>query len=256
MTVATYPAGIQIRFDFKSRISTRGDRAQCRSFSRRSKQNLLWRTANDTKFRPTFMLVCTYHGIVQSGKRAKADLNRYLVQFRRKFPLVKYLWIAEFQRRGSLHFHIFVDVPLTETYRLTFWHWKLWTTASCVPDADRAGLLHCAWSEALRVAHAVVWYCMKECAKQFQKVLPVGVQGIGRWWGMSRSITKALAEKIYEIKSYLQVPWVEELVEKYFRTDGELTKLSGRWLAFGREKLCSIKAALHEMFQPELEFPE
>jgi len=48
----------------------------------------------------------TYRKAVPTHDKAKRHLDNFLKRLRRKYPELEYLWIAEIQQRGAIHFHI------------------------------------------------------------------------------------------------------------------------------------------------------
>jgi hypothetical protein len=214
VTAAISVAGIRLSFKSKIRSGKAGVRKSCREFQGKSRRNLLWKAANCQNFKPSVMAVCTYHGVMQDGKQSKSHLNHYFVCFRRDWPGHKYLWVAEFQRRGALHFHIFVDIQQADVEEFHDWHVKTWVRVS-----DQAGdglaVRHAAYAERLRKPHAVIWYCLKEAAKRCQKEFPPGVDSIGRWWGTSRSVRVLDVIPLFIEDKF--IPLVRAELAKHFR---------------------------------------
>jgi hypothetical protein len=48
----------------------------------------------------------TYRKVVPRHDQAKRHLDNFLKRLRRKYPELEYLWVAELQKRGAIHYHI------------------------------------------------------------------------------------------------------------------------------------------------------
>lgn len=117
-----------------------------------------------------------------------------------------YVWVREFTRKGTVHYHIFsdfetqsndeVDVDLSR--RWSKW-WARMTRRrtgdivgldehySSMESGNGADFAGCVRVERLR-DDAAGRYAGKEGAKRFQKVAPPGWESAGRWWGKSKSV--------------------------------------------------------------------
>lgn len=149
-------------------------------------------------------LTLTYHCEMQDGAKAKRDLNAFLQMVRRRrrvWGVSHYVWVAEFQRRGSLHFHVWLRFKGGDETKWNGVGWILsrhWLRSSNQDTDSDARLVHLggwlsngrmreetAW-ELVRKPHAVGAYALKYARKKEQKELPEGLEGIGRWWGTCR----------------------------------------------------------------------
>jgi hypothetical protein len=185
----------------------RGNREPISRFSRRSKRSLVRLCANNCEVFKYFVTL-TYHDVVQDGSRVKMHLNRFLTMLR-KLGAKEYIWALEFQKRGSIHLHLWLGEHQLESY---------WREDMCVLRANlaktledernrkQAMVLQHLWLKSseqledklarkaavdyqlLRAAHAVKIYAIKYGSKLVQKRLPEGVKSIGRWWGASRKV--------------------------------------------------------------------
>lgn len=96
---------------------TGGIRSRIRAFSAKSRNRLLRFMARLKMqgVRATF-LTLTFRGY-PSNKEAKRCLHAFLALLARKFPEASAVWRLEFQRRGSVHFHLIA-------FSLPYWDWK------------------------------------------------------------------------------------------------------------------------------------
>jgi hypothetical protein len=51
-------------------------------------------------------LTLTYRNEIPDNNEAKRHLDNFFKRLRRKYPELEYLWIAETQKRGAIHFHV------------------------------------------------------------------------------------------------------------------------------------------------------
>lgn len=137
--------------------------------------------------------------------RIKRDLDAFLKALkRRSHSGMEYLWILEFQKRGAPHFHIWLSHDLGENLvelrrpapkkpaKVSPRHqeWCLETWYRIVDSGDEKHRRAGACWEAVRDANGARKYLVKECSKKWQKALPDGWEGSGRWWGTSRGVKK------------------------------------------------------------------
>lgn len=132
-----------------------------------------------------------------SGRTVKTQLDTWLKRVRRKFPGVAYLWVMEFQRRGSAHYHVFFSFPPSDEKRE--WLARAWVDI-VAPDTDDP-----AREEERRKMHKVhnhttnlsPWemkrgsYLTKYLDKEQQKNVPEQFTSVGRFWGSSRNLVPA-----------------------------------------------------------------
>jgi hypothetical protein len=122
-----------------------------------------------------------------------------------------YVWVLEFQERGAPHFHLLVDIGKDEG--LT----KEWvaTTWARIASADpRAGTR----VDSIYANEAIAYlldYLSK--AKQHQKTVPGFFSNVGRLWGASRDVGKAVESGVLDFKSGSKVARV---VRKILRRRG------------------------------------
>jgi len=96
---------------------TGGIRSRIRAFSAKSRVRLMRFMARlkMTGVRATFMTL-TFRGY-PSNAEAKRALHAFLQRISRKFQACSAVWRLEYQRRGSIHFHLLA-------FNLPYWDWK------------------------------------------------------------------------------------------------------------------------------------
>jgi len=173
-------------------------RGSVSDFSANSRRNLAWAYSQGPW---VGMLTLTYPGAEAISKdETKSHLNAFLQHLRRHD--IRYLWILEFQRRGQIHYHVWVSRPLIETtdtvtgdkIRRCFpWRSLMISWLRIIGESDnpkaRAVALHpasyCPWT--VRVGNN---YAAKYAEKRSQKGLPTGIDTVGRWWSRSRGMSE------------------------------------------------------------------
>lgn len=157
------------------------------------------------------IMVLTYGGnYPMSGKKAKEDLNKFLIYAKRSFGGFEYVWVLEFQERGAVHFHIATTLhPPDELTRLVFasiWQkistpmeWEYCRLEEKPQDGQDGAFhrtdinclrVHCFprhW-EAIRKKEGVGRYFAKYANKLRQKQVPSWYSDVGRFWGASRGV--------------------------------------------------------------------
>lgn len=135
----------------------------------------------------------------------KALLHACLQRLRRQGGSA-YVWVREFTKRGTPHWHVFsnfetrsaCEVDAAVSIDWSNWFAKLLAVRMGYParhfvnflrmsSGNGGDFLGCVRVERLR-SDAAGRYAGKEGAKRFQKVAPDGWQLAGRWWGASRSV--------------------------------------------------------------------
>lgn len=138
------------------------------------------------------------------GAVCKSHLNAFLTHLRHLYPVISYVWVVEFQKRGALHFHILLSMSGVGAWnRKDAAHtWagitspaKWATNASPELDADyrrKSYAVHKhkdTWEE-LREEDGAMRYMSKYCLKTDQKRVPEEFQNVGRFFGMSKDVVK------------------------------------------------------------------
>jgi len=101
------------------------------------------------------------------------------------FPLLMYLWIAEFQSRGAPHVHLFLNVKPTAENRK-----KLATAWARIADPgnDKLFNVHNHPDNFIPWDLGTGSYLCKYLDKSHQKAIPADFHNFGRFWGNSQKL--------------------------------------------------------------------
>lgn len=170
-----------------------GVRKAIKGYSKKSRLNLRselnrveWNAIDNSK---VFMITLTYEGIPSDGREVMKDLGA----FRRRLDRwsdersIDYgaVWIKEFQRRGSVHFHLLIvfsdllrgDFRFHRDALIKFvsgaWH-------EITGSSDK-GLR--AGTRVEGVRRSAIGYMMRYMGKDYQKNVPPDFKNVGRFWG-------------------------------------------------------------------------
>jgi hypothetical protein len=145
-----------------------------------------WKAIDNSK---VFMITLTYEGIPSDGRMVMDDLGA----FRRRLDRwsdergIDYgaVWIKEFQRRGSVHFHLLVvfsdlvrgDFRFHRDGLIKFVS-RAWHEITGSSDKGlRAG------TRVEGVRRSAIGYMMRYMGKDYQKNVPPDFKNVGRFWG-------------------------------------------------------------------------
>lgn len=203
------------------RGSAPGKKSKITEFSNASWSNLMF-TIRNTSMIFSSLITLTYpRDFPGDGSLVKSQLNAFLNSLRYRFRLVSYFWFLEFQRRGAPHFHIMTTIDLSSLTgglqrksrkRLNKWRnyytnqdfhdWtsKVWnrivfrSKLDWQPSPlDRQKHLRVSCSvEQLLLRDAAIRYVAKHFSKKSQKTVPEFYANVGRFWGCSRSVKRAI----------------------------------------------------------------
>jgi hypothetical protein len=148
-------------------------------------------------FGPVLMLTLTYPGaeapayVPMDGELAHGHLRSFLKRWGRQWgEPARGLWKLEFQRRGAVHWTLFLAFPegvqrtreglaLLRRFVSRAW-WRV--VGSRSRDHLRAGT-QVLWWTGTPTAYA--WkYALKKGEKEYQHRVPEGFRNVGRWWGL------------------------------------------------------------------------
>lgn len=236
-----YPCSLKVLRPGGHVISKRGKRRAISSFSWASKRRLRFIAANA---QPSLIsqFGMTYHNRIPSGREVKRDLNSFLVSLRRTYPGIGYLWILEFQERGTVHFHLWLTLPVG--YGLHQYMAGKWNDIAEPESED-----HLWWhlrdgSKDPRENNFIFWemksagYLCKYLDKDHQKRVPEGFEGVGRFWGCSRGLIPegviVIDQAIDDRFSY--VPWKPSkmILRTVCKSQERKHKKKTKWTNWGR----------------------
>lgn len=175
----------------------RSKRGRIKSFSHKSRLRLLRFMARirQQNTRATFMTL-TFRGY-PTNEVAKMALHAFLQRIARKFPKASCVWRMEFQKRGSIHFHLLCfDMP--------YWHWtevlQAWKECSRQPIAridirlvkSKRGVMHYVSKYIAKVSKRVqkTFFILAPYLHGYKKWRK------GRFWGYHNKKALPLGEKI------------------------------------------------------------
>ncbi len=161
-----------------------GPRSEISSFSKGSKRRLKFVAANAF---PSLIVQfgMTYHNLNPDGRTVKKHMNTFLSWIRWRFPEIGYLWILEFQRRGVPHFHLFLTVSHTEELGMELG--EAWNRIA-EPEDEEHLRFHVNPKNFIPWEMGSGSYLCKYLSKQAQKSVPLGFEGVGRFWARSRGL--------------------------------------------------------------------
>jgi hypothetical protein len=192
-------------------------RGKITDMSKRSRIRAAWAFANAPRDWAA-MAVLTFR---ENPPCPKAALRKFVRKFRLFFgPSYQWAWVMEFQSRGVVHFHIFLERRILKRHA---WHVEKLIRRGKEVDLVRGGLeelIVTMWASAvgddhpdflrfqrggiielLRSPDAAARYVAKEASKRAQKVLPEWLEGAGRWWWLSPA-GKPRRQKVITIKRW------------------------------------------------------
>jgi len=127
-----------------------------------------------------------YAGLLD-GRESKRHLDNFIYALKRHVPGIKYAWVLEFQTKTrNPHYHLllshFVDCE-----------WVARTWYRVVGSGLEKHLFAGTSTEAIRDKTACSDYIARYLGKTNQKILPPSYENVGRWWGMTRGLSKQYA---------------------------------------------------------------
>lgn len=93
----------------RPKVLPHGKRGQVNGLSKGSRGRFI-RTVNRLLFEPddALFVTLTYHNNQDDARAAKRDLRTLIKRLHRRHPDAGFVWVAERQKRGAIHFHILV----------------------------------------------------------------------------------------------------------------------------------------------------
>lgn len=186
------------------------------TMSIRSRRNLVF-TLNNCTPRMRSMLTLTMSPLCHElcPPRVHKHALKLALQRLRDKGIEDYVWVREFQKNGSVHWHIFTSFRAGESGEVNeelssdwsrWWsdlYWKKLITPATLPEASKRHKLSewhmrhgnggdflgsCRFEEL--VTEAAGRYAAKEGSKTIQKLMPMTwFDSGGAWWRQSKSLT-------------------------------------------------------------------
>ena len=131
----------------------------------------------------------------------QATLKAALQKMRRD-GIRQYCQVREFQKNGSVHWHVFTDLCVGQPNEVNSdlsSHWSIWMADRCsqgwcssdcyykMTHSSSDGFVGCVRVEQLS-GDIGGRYAGKEGGKRFQKIAPKRWVNAGRWWSASRNV--------------------------------------------------------------------
>jgi hypothetical protein len=189
---ADYELNVKVyKYDAKFEYKRKKENVPVRQSKSTSKRNAISHYSKRSIKRLKFLLRNTadlWKGLItltypaefpRNGRVCKKHLNAFLQFLRRRG--VRYIWVSEFQERGALHYHIFVDKYISKEEVATRWY-------KIVGSGDEKHLVAGTRVEAIRNQGLVFHYISSYISKLTQKQIPDDFVNVGRFWGASRGI--------------------------------------------------------------------
>jgi hypothetical protein len=167
----------------------------------------------------------TYHLATPDGKTTKRHLNRLLTAIRRKYGNVGYIWIMEFQGRGTVHFHLFLTLPHTTSGLHSFLA-KSWNRIA-EPDSPEHLKFHNHKKNFIAWSMDKPGYLTKYLEKENQKNVPKNFTNCGRFWGHSSNLV-AIPEN-FTLEDLRQHDWFDELTGEIQDAQKFIVRTLARW---------------------------
>lgn len=161
-----------------------GIRSEISSFTVGSKRRLRWAASNAS---PPLVsqFSMTYHRASPDGYTVKRHLHAFIGALKRRVGC-GYLWILEFQSRGTPHFHIWLTLPV-DTPQLHYFLADAWHRIA-EPESPEHLKFHSHKKNFISWEMGSGAYLCKYLDKSAQKSVPHGFVGVGRFWGGSRNL--------------------------------------------------------------------
>jgi hypothetical protein len=160
----------------------------------------------------------------RDGLVVKRHLKAFL-QALRRLGMRHYVWVLEFQERGAPHVHLLIDIGKEEGLTKD---WVAETWARVAGADKRAGTrVESVYS------NEAVSYLLNYLSqvKRYQKIVPEGFANVGRLWGASRGLGKAVECGYLDFKSGAKVARVVRAILR--RRGVKLLRNYGGGLIFG-----------------------
>jgi len=195
-------------------------------FSASSRRRLLFICRNSGhKIKSQILL--TYHNVAPlRGDIVKRQLNQLLVELRKKYQGINYIWVLEFHKSGVPHVHLFTDLEYNQDHTQDVG--RRWNRITGESE------MHLQFHLDERNMRKWDMQSGKYLAKQYlakanQKDVPERFHNVGRFWGASRSmsprcdilsIDQTKTQKILDRAAIVAVRYLTKRYEKTLKKYG------------------------------------
>jgi len=156
-----------------------------------------------------FMVTLTYREIADWGPN---NIRQFMLLLRSRFPhIIAYAWVAELQKRGAVHYHVMVAVPVGFPFY-----------GAMVGHPDKLG----DWPHGMtRIDKArTPWYIVTYSGKEYQKLgkFPKGMRMFAVW------IAKGVVteRRMYKFSLSAKPKWITDIVISNDDLFDEMPRLS------------------------------
>lgn len=147
-----------------------------------------WKFKKQYKFRVVFVTLTLSSKQVHSDQEIKSKLlNQFLIELKSRWSIEHYLWRAEPQKNGNIHFHVLCDKFIPWNELRNTWN----RIQEKLGYVTRSKHYRAGWTPNSTDVHSVRRvkklgaYLAKYCTKE-STVRSIG----GRQWGLSRSLSR------------------------------------------------------------------
>lgn len=182
-----------------------------------------------------------------SDKQIKSEcLNQFLTEIRSEYGVTKYIWKAEKQENGSLHFHILTDTFLPVIKMRDKWNRII----------NKLGYVH-EYSQRMRKLTWNEYYDLRKNEKRngvkikIDQIRKAWKRGTREKWRNPNSIDLESLKKVKNVGAYISKYMSKEHKNKKMtKEEKELLKVDGR-LWYSSESVSKMKNLRIEAFEPE-----
>lgn len=127
------------------------------------------------------MITLTYRVEPIDGRESKRHLKLFADRWRRQYGAPVGLWKREFQRRGVVHYHLWLRWPV-EVLPHTLVAVRRWVRASWSEIVGESLRTSVELWDGSPVRYLSAY--LRGRGKEYQHEVPEGWQRLGRWWGL------------------------------------------------------------------------
>lgn len=177
-------------------------RGMIKEFSKKSRKRMIEWIQRNKIDKDTYRLYCgtlTYEGVPNNGKKVKEDLIKFWKLLKYHYPVRSLIWVLEFQKRGSPHFHFILVVDrkiVAKGFRdIVYFRRGVAKIWNFVVKGSEKHLK--AGTQLDLVKGNIVGYFAKYMKKLEQKEVPDDYNDVGRFWGVLGR------NNLYKVKKYI-----------------------------------------------------